>query len=67
MINMCRAFLKGNFKEHEEKVFMEVLQGFEHIYEQVRKECLNRHITEEEMADRAMELHQEWIQNPEDH
>ena len=67
LIDVCGAFLKGNFKEYEEKVLMEVPQGFKHIYEQVGKECLEGHITEEEMADRAMELHQEWMQNPEEH
>ena len=35
LIDVCGAFLKGNFKEHEEKVFMEVPQGFKHIYKQV--------------------------------
>ena len=59
LVDVCGAFLKGNFKEHEEKVFMEVPQGFKHIYEQVGKECLEGQIQEKEMAERAMELHEE--------
>ena len=67
MVDLCGAFLKGNFKKHEEKVFMEVPQGFKHIYKQVRKECQEGHISKEEMAGRALELHEEWMQRPEDH
>ena len=67
LIDVCGAFLKGNFEEHKEKVFIEVLQGFKHVYEQVRKECLEGHIKKDEMADRALELHEEWMKNPEEH
>ena len=35
LLDVCGAFLKGKFKEGDEKVFMEVPQGFEHIYEQI--------------------------------
>ena len=51
--------LKIKFKNHEEKVYMEVLQGFEHIYKQIGRESKEGLIKEEDLADRAMDLYEE--------
>ena len=59
LVDVCGAFLKGNFEEHKEKVFMEVPQGFEHIYKQVGKKCQEGCISKDKMAGRALELHEE--------
>ena len=67
MLDVKGAFLKGEFTEDQEQVYLEVLQGFEHIYEQVRKECEEGLVKEEDLQTRAMELHEEWMEKPEDH
>ena len=67
LLDVCRAFLKGKFEEGDEKVYMEVLQGFKHIYKQVGKECKDGLIQEEDLQNRAMELHKEWMKKPEEH
>ena len=67
LLDVCGIFLKGKFEDHKEKVYMEVPQGFEHIYKQVGQECKEGLIKKEDLADRAMELHEEWINKPEDH
>ena len=67
LLDVCSVFLKGKFKDHEAKVYMDVLQGFKHIYEQVGKECKEGLVREEDLQTRAMELHEEWIEKPKDH
>ena len=59
LLDVCGAFLKGKVEDHKEKVYMEVLQGFKHIYEQVGRECKEGQIREEDLTDRAVELHEE--------
>ena len=59
MLDVKRAFLKGKFMEDQEQVYLEVPQGFEHIYEQIGQELEAGEIQEGKELERAMEIHQQ--------
>ena len=46
-------------------MYLEVPQGFEHIYEQIGQELEAGEIPEGKELERAMEIHQQWCENPE--
>ena len=59
MLDVKGAFLKGEFMEDQEQVYLEVLQGFEHIYEQIGQKLEAGEIPEGKELERAMEIHQQ--------
>ena len=59
MLDIKGAFLKGNFAEGKECVYLEVPKSFEYIYKQLGQEFKNREVTAEDILERAIEIHNE--------
>lgn len=50
--------------KNEDQVYLEVSQGFEHnIYTQLCEEMEAGDITEEEVIERSIKIHQEWCED----
>ena len=59
MLHVKGTFLKGNFAEGEKHVYLEVPQGFKHIYKQIGKELEAGEILEGKKLEREMEIHKQ--------
>ena len=64
MLDIKGAFLKGEFTEDQEQVYLEVLQGFKHIYQQLGQELKAGEVPTGKEIERAMEIHQQWCEDP---
>ena len=64
MLDVKSVFLQGEFTEDQEQVYLEILQGFEHIYKQLGDELKSGKIPSEKVLERAIEIHNEWCKDP---
>lgn len=67
MVDIHGAFLKGEFNENEECIYLEVPQGFEHIYNQLAQELEKGQIHPSKALERATKIHKMWKKIEERH
>ena len=60
LLDVKGAFLKGRFGPNEEKVMMEVPQGFQHIYEELWDEIKDKSYSDEQVMAKLREICDKW-------